>query len=149
MRCTPHNRAEAFALITTGLAKTSAMFSEMRALALSKCREYLAAGKVSQLSVRAGSLFFDTMGLAVTSVLRGEAQGWEQVRRAFAQMYWALEISQHDWLQQGLAYPDGDRVADPAIPRIGAGRGRERRSGLDRPLSAQPHACGRNRQRRG
>jgi len=89
------------------------MFSEKHAHALRKCREYLAAGKASQLSVRAGALFFDAMGLAVASVLRGEARGWDQVRRAFAQMYWALEISQHDWLQQGLGYdlPTGSEIA--------------------------------------
>jgi len=104
LRPTPQNRQQAFGMIATGLSDTSATFTEIHVRALSKCREYLADGKASQLSARAGALFFNAMGVAVAAILRGETQAWEQVRKAFAQMYWALEISQHDWLQQGLGY---------------------------------------------
>jgi hypothetical protein len=49
-------------------------------------------------------LFFYSMCRASGRIAIGDSGGWVEARRAFAALYWGLEIGQQAWLTEGVEY---------------------------------------------
>jgi hypothetical protein len=101
---TPENRAELVDMIKYGLLQTSDQFTAGLRQDQALVSRYLLEKNTSALPIAVSYLFFNSMGLAINSVLGGDASGWEKISAAYSEMYWAWEVQQHDSVREGISF---------------------------------------------
>lgn len=113
---TPNNRSELVEMIQYGLLQTEARFESAFAEDLLSTKKYILEKNASALQISAGFVFFNSMGLAINSILNGEASsGWRRIQDAYTDMYWAWQIQSHDSVKENIAF---DCPTQCEIPQV-------------------------------